>query len=59
MEDASMDDVAIRCPICRHTYLGKHIRNPHESIGICDWCSLKRALQDAGRIHEPKAVELN
>lgn len=40
MKNSELDEVDIKCPMCRRVFKGKHIGNPWETQGICDWCAL-------------------
>lgn len=40
MKNKDLDDVQIKCSRCGKPWLGKHVNNPYENQGICDWCAL-------------------
>ena len=47
MKNKSLDETVIKCPNCHKDCPGKHVNNPYEDQGICDWCALKMMLRDA------------
>ncbi len=62
MKNKDMDNVPVRCSVCQQVYDGKYVNNPHELLGICDWCALAIMLRDAEPEeprHWPKPSETN